>query len=161
MTERSPADAVEIEEVHPGSTEAQACLALYYAEIAGRFDGGFDPAQSSAPTLDAFAPPRGTFLLMRLGGAPVGCGGFKRDTPDTAYLRRMWVAPEARGIGLGKRLLAALEDKARGLGYSRVRLETERSLTEAQQLYRASGYAEVPPFNDELYAHHWFEKALR
>jgi ribosomal protein S18 acetylase RimI-like enzyme len=72
----------------------------------------------------------------------------------------MWVAPEARGLGLGRLLLRELENRAKSLGYRKVRLETERSLTEAQQLYRASGYVEVSPFNDELYAHHWFEKAL-
>jgi GNAT superfamily N-acetyltransferase len=152
---------VEFVEVHPDSGDAQQCLARYFAEIAGRFDGGFDPGQSSAPTLDAFAPPGGTFLIVRLDGALVGCGGFKREASGAAYIKRMWVAPEARGHGLGRRLLLELEEKARALGYSMVRLETEKTLTEAQQLYRSSGYAEVPRFNDELYAHHWFEKTLR
>jgi GNAT superfamily N-acetyltransferase len=160
VTRRSPASAVEIAEVQPDCPDARQCLARYYAEIAARFEGGFDPNQSSAPTLDAFAAPGGTFLVVRLAGALVGCGGFKQDTPDAAYLKRMWIAPEARGFGLGKRLLQGLEDRARALGYRKTRLETERSLTEAQQLYRSSGYVEVPPFNDELYAHHWFEKAL-
>ena len=161
MTRSRLLPAVEIVEVSPDSADAQYCLARYYAEIAERFDGGFDRDQSSAPTLDAFAAPDRHFVVMRLDGALVGCGGFKRDAPGVAYLKRMWVAPEARGLGLGKRLLEALEEKARALGYQKVRLETERSLTEAQRLYRSSGYVEVPPFNDELYAHHWFEKALR
>ena len=160
MTRPSPAQAVEILEVHPDSPEARQCLARYYAEIGARFDGGFDPEQSSAPTLDDFAPPGGSFLVMQVDGALVGCGGFKRDPSGAAYLKRMWVAPEARGLGLGTRLLGALEEKAKALGYDKVHLETERSLTEAQQLYRSSGYREVPPFNDELYAHHWFEKRL-
>lgn len=152
---------IEFVEVHPDSAEAEACLGRYYAEIAGRFDGGFDPAQSSAPTLEDFAPPGGTFLVVRLDGAAVGCGGFKRDAPDTAYLKRMWVAQDARGHGLGRRLLHALEEKARSLGYRKIHLETEKTLSEAQGLYRAFGYVEVPAFNDELYAHHWFEKTLR
>lgn len=152
--------AAEFVEVHPDSADARQCLARYYSEIAERFADGFDPGQSSAPTLDDFAPPHGTFLVMRLDGASIGCGGFKRDTPDAAYLKRMWVAPEARGLGLGKRLLDELEERARKAGYGKVRLETEKTLTEAQALYRASGYLEVPPFNDELYAHHWFEKTL-
>jgi GNAT superfamily N-acetyltransferase len=160
VTHSSPAPAVEIVEVQPDSADALRCLARYYAEIADRFDGGFDPILSSAPRLDDFAPPSGTFLVMRCNEALVGCGGFKRDTAEAAYLKRMWLAPEVRGLGLGKRLLKALEAKARSLGYRTVRLETEKSLTEAQQLYRSSGYVEVPPFNDELYAHHWFEKAL-
>lgn len=129
-------------------------------EIAERFADGFDPDQSSAPTLHDFAPPDGIFLVVRLDGASVGCGGFKRDGPGIAYLKRMWIAPEARGLGLGKRLLLELEERARNAGYGKVRLETEKTLTEAQALYRASGYVEVPPFNDELYAHHWFEKTL-
>jgi ribosomal protein S18 acetylase RimI-like enzyme len=147
-------------EVHPDSAEARQCLDRYYAEIAERFADGFDPGQSSAPTLDDFAPPDGTFLVVRRDGASIGCGGFKRDGPGVAYLKRMWVAPEARGLGLGKGLLHELEERARNAGYGKVRLETERTLTEAQALYRASGYVEVPPFNDELYAHHWFEKTL-
>jgi GNAT superfamily N-acetyltransferase len=161
VTVPSPAHAAEIVEVHPTSADAQHCLARYYAEIAGRFDGGFDPDRSSAPTLGEFAPPTGTFLLLSRNGTLVGCGGFKRDAEGAAYFKRMWIAPEARGLGLGKHLLRALEDRARALGYRIARLETERSLTEAQQLYRASGYVEVAPFNDELYAHHWFEKTLR
>ena len=152
---------VEFVEVHPDSADAQACLARYFAEIAGRFEGGFDPGQSSAPTLRDFAPPGGTFLVVRLDGALVGCGGFKREASGAAYIKRMWVAPEARGHGLGRRLLDELEQKARALGYSMVRLETEKTLTEAQKLYRSSGYAEVSRFNDELYAHHWLEKVLR
>jgi len=152
--------ACEFVEVHPDSAEARQCLARYYTEIAERFADGFDPGQSSAPTLDDFAPPDGTFLVVRRDGSLIGCGGFKRDAPGIAYLKRMWIAPEARGLGLGKRLLLELEERARNAGYSTVRLETEKTLTEAQALYRASGYVEVPPFNDELYAHHWFEKTL-
>jgi len=149
-----------IEEVPSNSRDAEYCLSRYYAELVDRFESGFDAAQSCAPTLDEFAPPAGIFLVIRLGADPVGCGGFKPMPPDAAYLKRMWVAPEARGHGLGKRLLAALEERARALGYRKIRLETEQSLTEAQQLYRRNGYLEVPPFNDELYAHHWFEKPL-
>jgi DNA-binding MarR family transcriptional regulator/GNAT superfamily N-acetyltransferase len=155
------ASAVQIEEVPPGSRDAEHCLSHYFAELAERFDAGFDPALSLAPTLDGFAPPNGTFLVMRLRGRPVGCGGFKRDARGTAYIKRMWVAREARGLSLGRQLLQALEDRARSLGYNKLRLETEKSLTEAQQLYRSSGYREVPRFNDERYAHHWFEKPLR
>jgi GNAT superfamily N-acetyltransferase len=151
---------IEFVEVHPDSAGARHCLARYFAEITARFKDGFDPGQSSAPTLDDFAPPSGAFLVVTLDGAVVGCGGFKREASGAAYIKRMWVAPEARGHGLGRRLLNALEEKARTLGYRIVRLDTEKSLTEAQQLYRSSGYAEVPRFNDELYAHHWFEKRL-
>lgn len=154
------AAAVRISEVPPTSSDAEYCLANYFRELAERFEGGFDPANSLAPTLDEFAPPRGTFLVMRLHGEPVGCGGFKFDPPNAAYIKRMWISPAARGLGLGRRLLHELEQRARALGYGTLRLETERALTEAQHLYRSSGFLEVPPFNDEVYAHHWFEKVL-
>ncbi|MFL6759051.1 GNAT family N-acetyltransferase [Sphingomonas sp.] len=140
--------------------DAQYCLSEYYRELQERFDGGFDPGLSLLPSLDEFAPPRGMFLLVRLNGQPVGCGGLKPISKEAAYLKRMWIASGARGRGLARRLLSALEDDARVMGYSIVRLETNKSLIEAQQLYRSSGYREVAPFNDERYAHHWFEKRL-
>jgi DNA-binding MarR family transcriptional regulator len=154
------ASAVRTEEVTPNSRDAQYCLAEYFRELGERFERGFDPAQSLAPTLDGFEPPRGTFLVMRLQGQPVGCGGFKPEEGGAAYIKRMWISGDARGLGLGRRLLQELETRARALGYRMMRLETEKSLTEAQQLYRSSGYREVPRFNDELYADHWFEKQL-
>jgi GNAT superfamily N-acetyltransferase len=141
-------------------TAALYCLGEYYRELGDRFDGGFDPELSLFPALDELAPPRGIFLVARLHGRPVGCGGLKPISAEAAYLKRMWIAPDARGLGLARRLLSALEEQAGMLGYSVVRLETNKTLVEAQQLYRSSGYREVPPFNDEPYAHHWFEKAL-
>jgi ribosomal protein S18 acetylase RimI-like enzyme len=81
--------------------------------------------------------------------------------PGAAYLKRMWISPDVRGLGLGKRLLRALEDLARETGCRTALLETNKSLVEAQHLYRESGYREVAPFNDEPYAHHWFEKSLK
>jgi DNA-binding MarR family transcriptional regulator/GNAT superfamily N-acetyltransferase len=154
------ASAVRIEESPPGSRDAQYCLSRYFAELSERFETGFDAAQSLAPTLHGFEPPRGTFLVMHLHGKAVGCGGFKEEASGAAYIKRMWISPDARGLGLGRSLLQALEDKARSIGYHMIRLETEKSLKEAQQLYRSCGYDEVPRFNDELYAHHWFEKRL-
>ena len=155
-----PASAVRINEESPNSRDAQYCLSEYYRELSQRFDAGFDPSQSLSPSLDEFSPPGGCFLVIRLRGDPVGCGGFKPSPPDAAYLKRMWIAPGARGLGLGMRLLKALEEHARTKGYRKVQLETNQSLTEAQQLYRRCGYNEVPPFNDEPYAHYWFEKPL-
>jgi DNA-binding MarR family transcriptional regulator len=154
------ASSVRAEEVAPDSHEAESCLSHYFVELAERFDSGFDPAQSLAPTLEGFAPPRGTFLVMRLHGELVGCGGFRRDAVGAAYIKRMWVSRDVRGLGLGRRLLQELENRAKNLGYRTIRLETQKSLKEAQHLYRSSGYREVPRFNDERYAHHWFEKTL-
>ena len=72
----------------------------------------------------------------------------------------MWVAESARGLGIGRRLLGELESRAAANGARVVRLETNRALTEAMSLYRSAGYREVDAFNDEPYAHHWFEKQL-
>lgn len=143
-----------------GSAAVQFCLDEYYRELRGRFDEGFDPELSNAPRLDEFAPPQGIFLIARLTGEPVGCGGLKPRSPQTAYLKRMWIARRVRGLGLAKQLLFELERQALVIGYSTICLETHHSLVEAQQLYRSAGYLEVPPFNDERYADHWFEKAL-
>ncbi|MGZ2412987.1 GNAT superfamily N-acetyltransferase [Sphingomonas sp. F9_3S_D5_B_2] len=155
------ADGLQIAAEPADSDTARSCLASYYEELQHRFVEGFDPALSLAPDTGEFAPPRGTFLIVRLDGEAVACGGLKQLSADTAYLKRMWVAREARGRGIGRLLLGALEQRARELGYSTAALETHKSLAEAQLLYLSSGYREVEPFNDELYAHHWFEKPLR
>jgi ribosomal protein S18 acetylase RimI-like enzyme len=107
-----------------------------------------------------FAPPTGAFLVARLRGRPVACGALKFKGRQTAELKRMWVASDARGLGLGRILLAELERHCREAGVPVVRLETHRALGEALALYRGAGYVEVPPFNAEPYAHHWFEKRL-
>jgi GNAT superfamily N-acetyltransferase len=151
-------EALRIDEEPPTSPDGRYCLGCYFDELQSRFDAGFDAAEARA-ALGEFLPPRGAFLLIRRNGEPIACGGIK-PFDGAAYIKRMWVSPSARGIGLGKRLLQALEDKARSLGYRAVCLETNKALTEAQQLYRSSGYREVAPFNDEPYAHHWFEKPL-
>ena len=139
--------------------DAQYCLAEYYRELDARFEGGFDPDKSALRSTEGFAPPAGVFLVVRLDGKPVGCGGFK-PLGEAAYIKRMWIDRSARGLGLARQLLGALEDHARAAGYSTVCLETNRTLGEAQNLYRSSGYTEVRAFNDEPYAHHWFEKVL-
>ena len=142
------AGLVEIVEEEQQSPDAQFCLREYYTELAERFPGGFD-ASTSIRTDDF------TFVVARLRGEPVGCGAIRLAD---SYIKRMWVSPTARGLGLGRRLLAELE----GLSTNGVaRLETHSSLPEAINLYRSAGYVEVEPFNDEHYAHHWFEKRLR
>ena len=79
---------------------------------------------------------------------------------EPAEVKRMWVAPSARGLGLGRRLLGAVEEQARARQVRTLRLETNRALVEAIALYRSAGYEEVPAFNDEPFAHHWFQKRL-
>ena len=144
----------------PTTADARWCIAQYFAELQTRFDGGFDPARSISADAHELVPPAGALLIARLREHPIGCGALKFHPDAPTELKRMWVAPEARGLGLGRRLLRELEHHARSAGATVVRLETNDALTEAISLYRASGYVEVPAFNDEPYAHHWFEKRL-
>ena len=154
------AGLVTFELVDPGHRDAQFCLGEYVAELGRRFDRGFDPAQSISAAAHELRPPAGLFLVARLHGEPVGCGALKFHGDEPAELKRMWVGERARGLGIGRRLLAELERHAAENGVRVLRLETNRSLTEAIALYRSAGYAEVDAFNDEPYAHHWFEKSF-
>jgi GNAT superfamily N-acetyltransferase/DNA-binding PadR family transcriptional regulator len=153
------ASMVVLERCDPEHPDAVHCLSTYYAELAQRFDAGFDPSRNriDAP---AMRPPAGLLLIARLYGTPVGCGALLLK-PELAKIKRMWVDPSVRGLGLGHRLLAALEAEALAVGYATVGLETNSALGEAIGMYRANGYTEVEPFDDEPYAHHWFTKALR
>ena len=152
---------VEIDEVDPGRPEAQLCLNEYVLELGRRFERGFDPALSISAGLDELRPPAGAFMLATLRGDPVGCGALKFHGDQPAELKRMWVAESARGLGIGRLLLEGLERRAAAEGVRLVRLETNETLAEAIALYRSAGYVEVDAFNDEPYAHHWFEKRLR
>jgi DNA-binding MarR family transcriptional regulator len=154
------AAAVDIRREPAGSAVARTCLDTYYGELAERFEGGFDETTGIPATPEALEPPVGCFLVAWLDGTPIGCGALKTLEPGIGYIKRMWIARLVRGLGLSRRLLGALEAEARGLGFHTVRLETNKALSEAQNLYRTSGYREVAPFNDEPYAHHWFEKSL-
>lgn len=160
VTRLLEAGQVRIERADAASPEARACLAAYYAELAHRFPGGFDVGQSLHPGTDEFADPHGAFLLARLHGRAIGCGGVLFESDGTGYLKRMWVADDVRGLGVGRRLLTALEAAARERGCVATTLETNATLTEAIAMYRTAGYAEVAPFNDEFYADHWFRKDI-
>jgi DNA-binding MarR family transcriptional regulator/N-acetylglutamate synthase-like GNAT family acetyltransferase len=154
------AAGARIERVDPASDAARRCIAQYFAELASRFEAGFDPGRS-LPADDAeLRPPLGAFLVATADGEPLACGALKVIAPGIGSLKRMWVADPARGLGFGRRMLAALESEARELGLTTLRLETNRALTEAIRLYRRSGYVEVAPFNTDPYADHWFEKHL-
>jgi DNA-binding MarR family transcriptional regulator/GNAT superfamily N-acetyltransferase len=144
----------------PRNPAGRWCLEQYFAELNERFDAGFDPARSSLADPDEMEPPTGLFLVAGLRGEPVGCGGLTLPAGAPAEIKRMWVAPAVRGLGLGRRLLSELERCAREAGATAARLDTNRNLAEAISMYRSSGYAEIPRFNDERYAHHWFEKPL-
>ncbi|TDU90189.1 MarR family transcriptional regulator with acetyltransferase activity [Kribbella voronezhensis] len=154
------ASTVQIGIVDPRRPEAKFCVQSYFEELGTRFDGGFDQARTISADVDELTLPAGLLLVATLHAEPVGCGGLKFHAGEPAEVKRMWVSPDVRGLGLGRRLLTELEKQASARGTAVLRLETNRSLTEAIALYRAAGYVEVEAFNDEPYAHHWFEKRL-
>ncbi len=154
------ASMVEIHISDPAGSDARSCLRAYFAELDRRSESGFDPGAGISADPHELRPPAGAFLIAHLRGAPVGCGAVKHHGREPSEIKRMWVAESARGLGLGRRLLGELEDLAREQGAPAARLETNDALTEAIALYRSAGYAEVPAFNDEPFADHWFEKAL-
>ncbi|NIK55804.1 MarR family winged helix-turn-helix transcriptional regulator [Kribbella shirazensis] len=154
------ASMVRVDAVDPRLPAAQYCLESYFAELGERFEAGFDRSRSISADNAELTPPAGLLLMATLHAEPVGCGALKFHGTDPAEIKRMWVATDARGLGLGRRLLTELERAAAAHGAPAVRLETNRNLTEAIALYRSAGYQDVPPFNTEPYAHHWFEKRL-
>jgi DNA-binding MarR family transcriptional regulator/GNAT superfamily N-acetyltransferase len=151
---------VEIQRVDPADPAARFCVREYFAELDRRFRTGFDPGASISADDDELRPPSGLMLVATLRDEAVGCGALKFHADTPTELKRMWVAPSARGLGIGRGILAELESEAARRGSRVLHLETNGSLTEAIALYRSAGYVEVDAFNEEPYAHHWFEKRL-
>lgn len=143
-----------------GSVEGRWCLEQYFSELAERFRGGFDRSQSISADPEELRPPNGIFLVARLDGQAVGCGALKILQPGMASVKRMWVDPSLRGLGLGRRLLLSLEAQAREMDVTILRLETNRDLGGADAFYRRNGYRQVEPFNEDPYADFWFEKRI-
>ena len=154
------AGAVVVAREPAESADAGWCLSQYFAELARRFEEGFDPGKGGAAGGAAMNPPHGWFFVARLDGRPVGCGGLVRLAAAEGEIKRVWTAPEARGLGVARRIVAAIEATARDAGLTRLKLDTNRALKEAHALYRKFGYAEIARYNDNPYADHWFEKRL-
>ena len=154
------AGVVEIRRVDPAHPDAQRCLHAYFAELRERSDRPFDPHEGSTAEPHELRPPSGAMLVAYLHGEAIGCGAVKHLPGGPSDVKRMWVAPAARGLGLGRRLLAELEAEAARCGAPAARLETNDALAEAISLYRSAGYEEVPAFNDEPFADRWFSKGL-
>lgn len=150
----------EIRIVDPESADARYCLAEYVAELNRRSMRGFDPSVGATAQPHELRAPAGAFFVVYRQGEAIGCGGVKHHADAPAEVKRMWISPRARGLGLGRRLLETLEACARDGGAQVAHIETSSVLDEALGLYRSTGWVEVPPFNDEPFADHWFEKAL-
>jgi DNA-binding MarR family transcriptional regulator/GNAT superfamily N-acetyltransferase len=149
-----------VQEMDPTSGEARYGLGEYYCELARRFAQGFEVARSRDPDAADLRRPRGAFLVAISDGLPIGCVGLKGTGGELAEIKRLWVAPSARGLKLGRRLMEAAETAARQLGITVLRLDTNSALPEAGQLYRSSGWCEIARFNDDPYPDLFFEKRL-
>ncbi len=152
---------ITIARCDPEAPEAKACLAAYFALLAEKIDG-ISTAHVPDPDPEAWAyrPPRGTFLLARADdGTALACVALKRVDATIGEVKRLWVAPAARGMGLARRMMGAVEDAARALGMTTLRLDTNAALTEAIALYRATGWRDTAPYTG-FPATHWFEKPL-
>ncbi|WP_406332399.1 GNAT family N-acetyltransferase [Streptomyces sp. NBC_00203] len=150
--------SITVELVDGASRDARDCLAAYAADIDERFPEGFDPAALVRP--HEVSGDAGAFLVAYEEGRPVGCGALRRLEPGVGEIRHVWVHPAARRLGLARRILDGLERQAVERGCEVVRLDTHAALREAQAMYRASGYTEIPRYDDNVYAAHWFEKRL-
>jgi DNA-binding MarR family transcriptional regulator/GNAT superfamily N-acetyltransferase len=146
--------------VDPRSPAATDALARYFGELDARFPTGFDVGAGGGDDLVPLAPPDGAFVLVATDETTIGCGAVQRVDDRTAEIKRMWIHPDWRGLGLGARLLAHLEDTARRMGRAGVVLDTNATLREAISMYERSGYHAIERYNDNPYAQRWFAKEL-
>lgn len=153
-------DHVTILPADPEAEASRDCLAAYFDLLAHRIPG-ITSAHVPDPDPEAYAfrPPLGAFLLAWSDTLPLACVCLKPVGDKAGEVKRLWVAPSARGMGLARRMMTAIEDAARTLGLTHLRLDTNEHLPEAIALYRATGWAEVAPFTD-FPATHWFAKVL-
>lgn len=151
---------IEVNVEEPVTPDATFCLRSYYEELARRFENGFDPdAIKNFDTAD-MKPPKGWFVVSRVGGRAVGCGALKRLDAGIGEIKRVWVSPDTRGKGVAGRIMDQLERIAAAEGLATVRLDTNRTLFEACAFYAKRGYREIDCYNDNTYADFWFEKTL-
>jgi len=136
---------IDIRMTRYGARVAADLTAAALADLSERYGGEGD---STPIQPGEFDPPEGAFLIAYVDHAPAGCAGFRTFTEDetTAELKRMYVAPQFRGLGVAKALLVAVEDAARQAGRRRIWLETGTAQPEAIGLYERSGYTRIEDF---------------
>ena len=151
---------IEVRRVRGDDPAARELVAAMEAWVTEHF-GPTTPDRTSTVTAGEMVPPDGVFVIVYEDGEAVAGGGLRRMGPDVAEIKRMFVAPPARGRGHGRRVLDALEAAAADLGFRRLRLDTAQSMTTAIALYRSAGYRDIPDYNGNSYASYWGEKDVR
>jgi DNA-binding MarR family transcriptional regulator len=152
--------SARFEDIDVGDERAQRAVAGYFAELDARFPDGFEGDAYLDEDAVNLTPPDGCFVIIRSDVRVLGCGGVQTLEAGVGEIKRMWIEPSRRGLGLGRRLLRHLEDRLAAMGIRVIRLDTNSVLTEALALYHSSGYEEIERYNDNPYARHWFEKRV-
>ncbi|MFG1842306.1 GNAT family N-acetyltransferase [Micromonospora sp. NPDC049175] len=134
---------IEIRAVRFDAPVAQQLIHAALTDLAVRYGGNGDDTPVDATE---FEPPDGAFLVAYLAGEPVGCGGWRSHGTDCAEVKRMYTAPTARGRGVARAVLAAVERSAREHGRKRVVLECGDKQPEAIAMYASAGYERIPNF---------------
>jgi GNAT superfamily N-acetyltransferase len=156
---RDDSDVLEFRRADAAAPPAADLVGAMVAEMVPLY-GKIDVPHAPSATPADMSPPGGAFLVGYEDGEPI-CGGGIKQLPDGACeIKRMYVVPEARGRGVAKALLVALEDEARALGYTVARLDTGPRQPHAERLYREAGYADIGNFNANPFASFWGEKRL-
>ncbi len=151
---------VTIRHADPDSSEAITCLAAYFAVLVEKV-AGVTPNTFPLPDphAETYRPPNGQFLIALAGALPIGCVSLRPLDRATGEVKRLWVAPHARGQGLARRLMAEIEAHARAIGLHALKLDTNETLTEAIALYHATGWHPTAPYSP-FPSTHWFAKPL-
>jgi GNAT superfamily N-acetyltransferase len=149
---------LEVKRVDPDSREASGLLEAYFRELRARLAPA--PVEVKARWADDFGGARAAVVLGSEAGHAVGCAGLRPLEEGTLELKHFFLVPEVRGRGLGRVLLAGVEEVARSVGARRIVLDTAAPLLEAAGLYRSAGYRDIPRFNDNPVAVAWFGKDL-
>jgi GNAT superfamily N-acetyltransferase len=149
---------VELRQVAADDGDAEALSRALNAEADSRY-GDSHSFEPPSPLADE-DPPYDAVLIAYVGPDPAGLGALRRLDPATAEIKRMVVTSEHRGRGIGRLLLEDLERRARELGCEAVKLDSAALLSEALNMYRSSGYREIPRYNANPHAELWFEKTL-
>ena len=151
---------ITITDSDPDAPEALACLRAYY-DFLLEISDDLTPEMLTLPLVDAakYRPPTGAFLVASSNGTPIGCVSLHPLEATTAEVKRLWVDPSARGVGLARRLMAAIESRARDLGFAALKLDSNTILTAAVTLYRATGWQDCAPYTS-FPANIWMSKRL-